>query len=147
MNPRYRIIISVIVIILIVVLAYAFWPADTQAPSLNPPLTETSAPVVETPEATSTSPAESALVTYSDRGFSPEIVEIAVGGTVTFKNEATRDLWVASNDHPAHLLYPEFDAKKGYAPGSEYRFTFEKAGTWKYHDHLKASLGGTIIVK
>ena len=148
MNPRYRAIISIIVIILIAGLAYAFWPASTEAPSTNHPLAEIPAPVVKTPErATSTKPAESALITYTDRGFSPEIVEVAQDGTVTFKNESTRDLWVASNEHPEHLMYPEFDAKKGYTPGSEYQFTFEKAGSWQYHDHLKASLGGTVIVK
>lgn len=143
MNPRYKIALSVIILIIIVVLAYAFWPTKTEAPVVSAPVVATPTPAVE---ATS-SVAQSVTVSYNDKGFSPEVVEIAQGGTVTFKNEGSRDVWVASNDHPTHLLYPEFDAKKGYTPGSEYQFTFEKAGTWEYHDHLKASLGGTVIVK
>ncbi len=151
MNPRYRAIISIIVIIIIAGLAYAFWPTSTEAPSINTPIVETLVPGTTSLELAASStpavPGTSALITYTDRGFSPEIVEVAQDGTVTFKNESTRDLWVASNEHPEHLMYPEFDAKKGYTPGSEYQFTFEKAGSWQYHDHLKASLGGTVIVK
>ena len=149
MNPKYRVIISLVVIIIIAILAYAFWPSTTEAPNVSTPIvTETLVPgTTSLGLAATTSPAQSALVTYTERGFSPEIVEIAMGGTVTFKNEGARDLWVASNEHPEHTLYSEFDAKKGYTPGSEYTFTFEKSGSWQYHDHLKASLGGTVIVK
>lgn len=143
MNQRYQIGLSVISIVIIVGLAYAFWPTPSEAPSISAPVTATPTPLI----VASSSPIESALVTYSDQGFSPQVIEITQGGSVTFKNESSRDVWVASNDHPTHLLYPEFDAKKGYTPGSEYTFTFDKVGTWKYHDHLKASLGGTVIVK
>jgi len=145
MNPKYRVIISIIVVILIAVLAYAFWPAKTEAPSISVPIVATPTLV---PGTTSLGLASTSVaVSYSDKGFSPGVVEVAQGGTVTFKNESSRDVWVASNDHPSHLLYSEFDAKKGYTPGSEYTFTFEKVGSWKYHDHLKASLGGIVIVK
>jgi len=143
MNQRYQIALSVIVIIIIAALAYTFWPKQSEAPSVSAPITVSTTPLVTA----SSSPEQNVIVTYSDKGFSPEVIEVAQGGTVTFKNESVRDMWVASNDHPSHLLYSEFDAKKGYTPGSEYGFTFEKVGSWKYHDHLKASLGGIVIVK
>jgi plastocyanin len=55
-------------------------------------------------------------------------------------------MWVASNPHPAHTDYSAFDAKKGYAPGESYSYTFTETGTFPFHDHLHSSLGGTIIV-
>lgn len=86
-------------------------------------------------------------VTYSVDGFTPDAVRIKKGDTVLFENVTGRPASVASNTHPTHLLYPEFDQYKTAERGkTEFRFTFDKVGTWKYHDHLNASMGGTIVV-
>jgi hypothetical protein len=66
---------------------------------------------------------------------------------VIFKNESGKKMWVASDDHPSHLIYPEFDAKKGVETGSTYEFVFNKVGTWGYHNHLSPSSTGTVIVE
>ncbi len=87
------------------------------------------------------------VVTYTDSGFSPAVLTIKNGGTVTFKNSASDDMWVASNPHPVHTDYPGFDAKKNIAPGETYQFTFTKSGSWGYHNHLNPSEGGKIIVQ
>lgn len=89
---------------------------------------------------------QSPTVNYTATGFSPSTLTIKAGTAVTFLNQTSASMWVASNDHPAHLIYPEFDAKKGYAPGTSYTFTFTRTGTWGYHDHLNARNGGTIVV-
>lgn len=85
-------------------------------------------------------------VTYTDSGFSPELMNIEVGETVIFKNESAKDMWVASAPHPTHTVYPEFDAKKAYKKGESYSFTFTKKGEWKYHNHLNSSQRGTVVV-
>lgn len=139
---NYRSALIITFIVVVALLAFAFWPSKQDTPHITP---HVDIPPIVTPQATSS--ALTATVVYSDRGFTPAIVEIAVGGSVTFKNESDRDMWVASDEHPKHLLYPEFDAKRGYEPSGEFTFTFDKAGTWTYHDHLKASLGGTVVVK
>jgi len=90
---------------------------------------------------------ESVAVTYSDSGFSPAAITVKAGNTVIFKNQSSRNMWVASDPHPIHTDYPEFDAKKGIAMGESYSFTFTKTGTWKYHNHLKSSDTGTVIVE
>ena len=56
-------------------------------------------------------------------------------------------MWVASAPHPTHTNYPGFDAKQGVASGEKYSFTFDKAGSWNYHDHLIPSNFGTIVVE
>ncbi len=94
-------------------------------------------------------------VTYTDNGFSPATVTINKGETVAFKNNSSRDFWPASAIHPSHAVYPEkggcigskFDACKGISSGGSWSFTFNSAGTWKYHDHLKADFTGTITVQ
>ena len=87
------------------------------------------------------------VVTYGAGGeFSPNNITIKKGETITWKNDSAVFFWPASAIHPTHQIYPEFDAKKGTAPGGEWSFTFDKVGTWKYHDHLKPSAFGTVIV-
>ncbi|KKW11494.1 MAG: hypothetical protein UY50_C0012G0013 [Parcubacteria group bacterium GW2011_GWA2_49_9] len=87
------------------------------------------------------------VVTYDANGFSPKSITVKKGETVVFKNETGKPASVASNDHPNHLLYPEFDQYKTDQRGKdEFQFTFEKAGTWQYHDHLNAIMGGTVVV-
>ena len=55
--------------------------------------------------------------------------------------------WPASNIHPTHMIYPEFDAKRPVASGKDWSFTFTKKGTWRYHDHLNPEATGTVVVE
>lgn len=94
-----------------------------------------------------------AVVTYNDQnGFTPKTITIQKGETVQFKNERDgRPMWVASDPHPAHTDYQGFDTAKILGrfskPGEDFSFTFEKIGTWKYHDHADPGKTGTIIVQ
>ena len=78
--------------------------------------------------------------------FEPETVQIKKGTKVIFKNEDQVDRWPASNLHPTHGIYPEFDPQKPVPVGTSWEFTFDKVGTWKYHDHLIPSIRGVIVV-
>ncbi len=103
-----------------------------------------------------TVPAEAAVVTFTENGYSPASVTIKKGDVVRFENRANRDTWPASAFHPTHTIYPEkttgdclgsaFDACRGVPPGESWAFTFNHVGTWRYHDHLNAAKTGTIIV-
>lgn len=101
---------------------------------------------------------ETVTVTYGDDGFSPKEVTIAKGSTVNFINKSQMPLWVASDPHPEHTDYPEFDVIYGRDQyprmGEDFSFTFEKVGTWKYHSHTASGDGtdtgvhpGVIIIK
>lgn len=140
-SPKTTIIVSILVLIIIAI-AIGIWPRRVQAPQ-----TQGAAEVAPT----------SATVIYGPQGFSPANVTIAQGGTVTFMNQGGGDMWVAGGSHPMHDGYdgtteaqhcapgatPSFDE---CATGTTYSFTFEKAGTWGYHNHVLASDYGTITV-
>lgn len=85
-------------------------------------------------------------VTYTDDGYSPEIIEIKLGDTVVFVNESSRDMWAASDPHPAHTNLPTFDQFGFGKPGEQYQYTFDQIGVWQYHDHINPSAIGTITV-
>jgi len=101
------------------------------------------------------------VIAYTDSGFLPKALTIKQGETVTFQNESGRNMWPATAVHPSHTVYPGsgigkcktpeesqiFDACKGRAPGEEFSFTFNESGSWQYHDHLRVSNWGTIIVE
>jgi len=79
-------------------------------------------------------------------GFEPSTVTIHQGETVTFINDSAKPDWPASNVHPTHQIYSEFDPKRPLAPGESWPFTFTKVGEWKFHDHLQANVTGLIVV-
>lgn len=89
---------------------------------------------------------ERMVVTYTDAGFSPVSVSIARGGIVTFVNESTRGMWVASGVHPTHQLLPGFDQLKAASKNGTYEYTFEKVGTWQYHNHLNPTDIASVVV-
>lgn len=100
-----------------------------------------------------------ATIVYTDEGFSPQKVTIAQGGEVEFVNRSSMPLWVASNPHPEHTDYPEFNTPKilgdrmpDMKDGT--RFTFQKVGSWGFHNHTASGDAtevavhpGTVTVK
>lgn len=79
-------------------------------------------------------------------GFSPKRMTVRAGDTVTFISKTGKPFWPASNVHPNHGLYPEFDPKKPVAPNTPWRFTFDRPGRWRFHDHIYPEFTGAIIV-
>ena len=57
-----------------------------------------------------------------------------------------KEFWPASDFHPTHSVYPAFDPKRPLKADESWRFVFDRAGVWTYHDHLSENTTGTIIV-
>lgn len=87
------------------------------------------------------------LVILNTEGFNPAQLIVKEGDTVTFKTENDEAFWPASNVHPTHTSYPDFDPRQPLSPQSEWSFTFTKAGTYKYHDHINSLYEGEVIVE
>src|SRR3989344_2591801 len=87
------------------------------------------------------------VVPISPQGFNPAAITVKKGTTVIFLNE---DLGAphqpASTPHPIPTDHPGFDAGEPISPGGSYSFPFNRAGIWRYHDHLNPSRAGTAIV-
>jgi plastocyanin len=168
-------IVAIVIIAVVIVGGYflIFRGAPQPTPSVSQPsnqqpITQSPASEPSVPERPSQQPPASQapavkekVVTYTNSGYSPNTLTIKKGETVTFKNQSSRSMWPASAIHPTHRVYsgtsldehcPDttgtaFDACKGYLPGESWSFTFNKAGTWKYHDHLNPGATGTIVVE
>ena len=94
--------------------------------------------------------APSATVTIdmfaTDPGFAPDPVTVSKGQQVCWKNSDEEARWPASNIHPTHEIFPDFDPKQPVRSGETWCFTFNKPGIWKYHDHLYPEFVGTVNV-
>lgn len=138
----------IVIIIVIVTGAYLLFWNNASAPSA--------------PATNNTANGTSATVMFTDNSFSPSSITVKKGQAVTWVNQGTEAMWVASASHPAHTVYggtsrdehcatgyagaTPFDECAGAQPGGTYTFAFDKAGTWKYHNHLGTGETGTVIV-
>lgn len=148
MNTKY------IVIIIVIVLGLVFFLLKDQilntAPDTVQPTpvvstsVETNPTVFEATSATSTD--EETVVTLTSSGFLPVSLTVKVGTKVTFINKTGTSATVDSDPHPVHTSYPSLNMG-GFKDGETLTFTFDKAGTYGYHNHLKATQKGTIVVE
>lgn len=110
-------------------------------------------------------------VTITNAGFEPREITVEKGTTVVWETTRSQPGWPASNVHPAHTQYPAgdydqpgqyvasqactgegeqkgeaFDACQELTQGETWSFTFDRTGTWRYHDHLNPGKTGAIRV-
>lgn len=135
-------IVAIIIILAIVIAGALFYSKKSQAPGLSP-----SRPSDDSSVTAGNGGQIKNLIVYGDSGFSPNSITVKAGDTVMFKNDSSRDMWVASAPHPVHTDYPGFDAKKGYKKGETYSFIFDKVGTWKFHNHLNPTDFGSVTIE
>ena len=86
-------------------------------------------------------------IVRTDNGYEPREVTIKKGDIVLWVNESSEFHWPASDLHPTHGVYPEFDPRKPIAPGDEWKFQFNEVGEWKFHDHIRANQTGVVTVE
>jgi plastocyanin len=103
---------------------------------------------------------EDNTVYLTESGFQPSEITVEQGETVTWINNASNVMWVASDQHPSHTNYADSSiyehcqsgdqtesAFDQCSTGDEFSFTFEKTGEWSYHNHERAVQGGTVTVE
>lgn len=113
----------------------------------TPSTSQESTPSPDSSTSTTKVPATTAAatITYTDEGFTPAKVVVKKGEVITVKNNSTRNLQFSSADHPTHRLDPELNMNV-LKPGESGNITVSTVGTHGYHDHLDASMTGTIEV-
>ena len=138
---------TVIVIIVVAILAGGVFFYLNNQKATEP---QTQTPVGQTqvsPTTVQESPAVTEnLVTLTSDGYSPVTITIETGTTVTWANNSGDEATVSSDPHPVHTDFSPLNLGK-FSNGEKLTLTFDKAGTYKYHNHLNSSQKGTIIVE
>lgn len=86
------------------------------------------------------------LINITSDSIIPSYLEIPLNTKIAFINKTNNSVWIASDDHPTHQIYPEFDSRGNIDSGAKWEFLFDKTGRFGYHDHLNPILKGTIVV-
>lgn len=88
------------------------------------------------------------IVTYTDSGFIPPVVEVRAGNSVTFINSSGKPMWITSEVLPGSEteFYPGFGQGKSVPKGGTYTFNFTQVGTWGYKNLNFEKHVGTISV-
>lgn len=93
---------------------------------------------------------EGSTVTYSDSGFSPQSTTVKSGESITWVNDSSSTVQVGSANHPTHTINQQLTGDEfviELAPGESSTVQLAKTGEWSYHNHLKASETGKIVVE
>ena len=85
-------------------------------------------------------------IDLTETGFIPDTITIAKGDTVVFTTSWGKPFWPASDLHPTHTIYSEFDPKQPIDQDKSWSFRFDKVGEWQFHDHLAPLFRGRIHV-
>lgn len=118
-------------------------PGQSQTPQ-QPTTQQQASPT--TAQVSPTAQQSQTTVTLTANGFSPTSLTIKAGQTVTWMNKSGEGATVNSDPHPVHTAYPPLNL--GSLPdGGTLSLTFDKLGTYGYHNHLSPSERGTIIVQ
>lgn len=127
------------VVVLILVVAVFALTSNKSKTNVSAPTTSTPAP---SPQAT----ASQNTVTLTSSGFQPQTLTVKAGTTVTFVNKSGGTATVNSAVHPTHTLFP-FLNLGSFEDGQSLQVTFDKTGTFKYHNHLNPGQTGTVVVE
>lgn len=128
----------------IALLVWALTGNSAEAPSTNN--TSKTEPISE--EAgldTTVATAETAEITFTNSGFSPQDVSVKKGTKITVKNDSDSNVQFSSDDHPTHTKQTEMNLRT-LQPGESASFTVTRVGTWGFHDHIDDSKTGTLTV-
>ena len=85
-------------------------------------------------------------IVYENGAFSPAIITIKAGGTLTFENKHVSDIRIASNPHPLHSSYPGLESGV-VGPGQKKTITLTESAKIFYHNHFNPSAQGQIVVE
>lgn len=146
MNKLLLGVLGLVVVVGVVLLLvsnkpYQGTPSQVVSPTpqvTQQPKTETSSPSATTMEEVS--------VTIINSGFSPQTLAVKTGTKVVWVNKSGGVVSVNSVVHPTHLVYPPLNIGN-IKDGVSVSLVFDKAGTYKYHNHLNTSQAGTVVVE
>jgi plastocyanin len=86
-------------------------------------------------------------ILITSAGLVPQTVQIHTGQSVLWKNQDSQAHQIATDPYPQENGLDGFVDTVALLKNDTYSFTFDKSGTFTYHDHLSPSkLHGTVIV-
>lgn len=142
-----KILIGVIIVVIIIGGAVVLLNNKAQtSTSTNAPTSSTGSTNNQAGPSSTANQGQTTVTLTADDGFSPSTLTIKAGTKVTWVNNSGEDATINSNPHPTHTDYPPLNLG-AFSNGQSLSLTFDKPGTYGYHNHFNPSQKGTIIVQ
>ena len=88
------------------------------------------------------------MVSITKSGFFPKLITIKAGQSVTWTDYDSKPHSIASDPYPKNDKYPGLNSQGPLQLNDTYTYSFEKTGTYTYHDDLNPyKLQGTVVVE
>ena len=87
------------------------------------------------------------VVTLTDKGFVPKVIELNRGETVRFVNNSSSAMRIASDDFEGVPLYTGLNQEKSVGKNGVYALEFTEAGVWAYNNLANPGVIGGVWVK
>lgn len=152
MNVKYLVIIIVLVLGLGSFLFKDQILGTTPSTSVEPTpeisvdTSSTTPTAIEGSPSPSATQAEETMVTLTSSGYSPASLTVKAGTKVIFINKSGKTSTVDSDPHPVHTSFPALNLG-AFKDGEILTFTFDKIGTYGYHNHLNIIQKGSVVVQ
>ena len=141
-----KILIGVVVLIAIgAVILFKLNKSDN-AVSTSPATIQKVEPTQSVTDTVSPTATKEGVITLTGSGFSPSTITVKAGTKVMWENKSGETAAINSAVHPTHLVYPPLNLGS-FNNGESISLVFDKAGTYKYHNHLNPSQFGTVVVE
>ena len=85
-------------------------------------------------------------IILTSNGFAPVSITIKAGSTITWINKSGEIATINSDPHPIHTVYSRLNLGQ-FPDKAALILTFDKPGTYGYHNHLNPSQKGAIVVQ
>lgn len=144
MNSKF--FIGIVIVIVLIGGFSLFYKKGSYSPSINPQSkTESANPMSKKTNPASEDKNGQNIVTLGENGFSPVTLTVKAGTKVTWLNKSGKKAAINSDPHPIHTNYSLLNLGS-FESEDSLSLTFDKAGTFGYHNHLNPSQKGTIYV-
>ena len=87
------------------------------------------------------------IVSLTDRGFVPKVVELYRGETLRFVNTSGNAMRIASDEFEGVPIYNGLTQEKSVGKGGIYQLEFTEAGVWAYYNLANPDVIGVVYVK
>lgn len=149
-------VIGIVIVLLVLIGGYYFIiknPSSSQDNSATNTTVSNGTNATNNPDSSTidsttsgTQSTQQATVKLTQNGFDPSTLTIKAGTKVTWVNQSGETATVNSDPHPIHTDYPPLNLDE-FSNGGTLSLTFDKPGTYGYHNHLNPSEHGTIVVQ
>lgn len=85
-------------------------------------------------------------ITLTEKGFSPSIITVKRGTTISWANKSGETATINSSDHPTHKKFVFLNLGE-FEPNFSVQTQIMDEGTFTYHNDYKPEQTGIIIVK